>query len=389
MNVRALVLGLGLALVGVPASAQSIFNSAGIGLPMEGLDGRARALGSFGIGLPGASITPTDPAAAARVFLPAGLIVAQPTWVELDEEGGTERRKFRGTRFPLLGIAYPVFRGTMTLHMAAVFDQSYRGERAVDVELGGVTTPARDVFEQTGSVSSLSLGYARLLNPATAVGVSVGRYVGTVDRSLVRDYGETSVGQVEDYQSSGSWSYAGESVTGGVSTEIFGAVQIGASATLSTDLSADPTGSTEGGERSFQVPLQLRIGASSVLSPGLSLSASAVRADWSGTSDEIGSSSSAGSVTGFGVGMELSQVRLLGRVAPVRVGFRRTGLPFSIGGADASERVFSGGLALLLNEAEGIVLATTDFAVERGRRSAGSFSEDFWRGTVSLRLSGF
>ena len=81
--------------------------------------------------------------------------------------------------------------------------------------------------------------------------------------------------------------------------------------------------------------------------------------------------------------------RLLGRVAPVRVGFRRTGLPFSIGGADASERVFSGGLALLLNEAEGIVLATTDFAIERGRRSAGSFSEDFWRGTVSLRLSGF
>ena len=54
------------AIVAAPASveAQSIFSSAGLGRPLEAVDGRARALGSVGIGLQGGSISPGDPAAA-------------------------------------------------------------------------------------------------------------------------------------------------------------------------------------------------------------------------------------------------------------------------------------------------------------------------------------
>jgi hypothetical protein len=36
-----------------------------------------------------------------------------------------------------------------------------------------------------------------------------------------------------------------------------------------------------------------------------------------------------------------------------------------------------------------VVLATTDIGVERGRRTGGSITEEFWRGTVSVRLSAF
>jgi hypothetical protein len=87
--------------------------------------------------------------------------------------------------------------------------------------------------------------------------------------------------------------------------------------------------------------------------------------------------------------MELSRARIFGKQAPLRFGFRQSSLPFSLEADRASERVFAGGFGLGLNEAEGVVLAGVDLAVERGRRTAGPVTEEFWRGTVSLRVSGF
>jgi hypothetical protein len=206
----------------------------------------------------------------------------------------------------------------------------------------------------------------------------------------VRDYGAvTGLGAVEPYLASGSWRYSGWSVTGGASTELFGAVRVAGSATWSTDLDADATGDTEGGDRAFAVPLQLRLGVSSVLTDGLVINASAVRADWTVAAADVGVGTQVRTVLGFGAGIELSQARLFGREAPLRVGFRRSGLPFSVGGGDGTEQVYSGGLALVLNETNGVVLATTDVAVERGRRTGGSVTEEFWRGTISVRLSAF
>ncbi len=127
-----------------------------------------------------------------------------------------------------------------------------------------------------------------------------------------------------------------------------------------------------------------------MLAPGLLVSASGERADWSGIRDDLGAAGSARSVVlGFGVGIELSQMRLLGKSAPLRLGYRSADLPFGAAGAFAKERTFSGGVALTLNETNGVVLASTDLAIEKGRRTGLSFAEDFWRATVSLKLSGF
>jgi hypothetical protein len=58
-------------------------------------------------------------------------------------------------------------------------------------------------------------------------------------------------------------------------------------------------------------------------------------------------------------------------------------------GGDANEQVFTGGLGFALNETNEIVLASLDLGVERGRRLGGTYREDFWRATLSLRLLGF
>jgi hypothetical protein len=374
----------------LPVSSQSIFNSAGLGLALEALDGRSRALGSFGIGLPGGTLLPSDPAAAARVLLPTGVITAQPSWADLSQEGSTQHAYHRGTRFPLLGLAYRSLGGTFTAQFASAFDQGYSGESVTALVIDGTTLPVTDRFVQEGSISSLTAGYARMLGTQSAVGVLLGRYSGRVDRTLTRVYGDANgLGAVDPYVSAGSWRYSGWSVTAGASTERIGDVRLAASATWSTDLDAETLGPTEGPDRSFSVPLQLRVGASSALTQGLVVSASAVRADWTVAAGDVGAGTRVRTVYGAGVGLELSQGSLFGREAPLRVGFRRSGLPFSIGGGVGTEQVFSGGLALILNQSNGVILASTDLGVERGRRTGGVVTEDFWRATLSLRLSAF
>jgi hypothetical protein len=50
--------------------------------------------------------------------------------------------------------------------------------------------------------------------------------------------------------------------------------------------------------------------------------------------------------------------------------------------------VISGGFGLVLNETNETVLAGADFGLERGRRSGGGVTEDFWRLTLSIVVSG-
>ena len=390
MSTRAIALcGLLLA-AATPVGAQSLFNAAGIGLPMDAVDGRARALGSLGIGLPGpGGLLPADPAAAARLLVPGGLIVAQPAWVDLTRDGSSDHTYFKGSRFPLFAAGYPFLRGIAMIHATSVLDQGFRGERPVTVDLLGTPSQATDAFEQEGSVSTLSLGFARMVTPTVAVGVSAGRYAGTVERSLVRVFADSAAaGQAVPYGSSGEWAYHGYQLTLGASADVAG-FRVAASATASTDLDAVATSVTAGGDRSFSMPLQVRVGASGQLAPGLLVSASAGLADWSSTAEDLGGGVEAGSATSFGGGLELSQLRGFGRSTPLRLGFRRTGLPFSLDGEGANEQAFAGGFGFALNETNEVVLASVDLGVEKGRRIGGTYREDFWRATLSLRILGF
>jgi hypothetical protein len=289
-----------------------------------------------------------------------------------------------------MAAGYPIFGGMGSLSITSVLDQRFQGERPVGVDLLGTPSDAVDLFEQEGSVGTLSLGYSRFVTSAVAVGASAGRYVGSVERTLTRVFADSAAaGQAVPYASSGKWSYHGYLFTVGASADVAGLFRVAASATGSTDLDAVANSGTDGADRSYSMPLQIRVGASGQLAPGLNMSASASRADWSSTAEDIGGGTQAGSVMSYGVGLELAGMRWLGRSAPLRLGFRRTGLPFSLDGGDANEQVFSGGLGFALNETNEIVLASTDLAIERGRRIGGTYREDFWRATLSLRLLGF
>ena len=393
MSVRVVDIALCLVLARGPLEAQSLFNATGAGLPLEALDARTRALGSLGIGLQGASLMPTDPAAAGRLVVAAAVVTGQPTWADYSDSGSGQTGTFQGSRFPLVGIAYPAFSGMVTMHLESFLDQRFEGERGVTVDLLGGTADAVDRFSQEGAVSKASIGFARGLGSRASAGLSYGRYTGSIARQLVREFtgagGAEILGDVaEDFVSDGFWRYSGHSLTGGAALEIGSIARVAGSFTWSSMLDATASDETAGSDASFHLPLQLRVGASGILAPGLVLTASAARANWSVIEDDLLRPVSAQGVNAFGVGLEFSRSRFLGRTAPLRVGFRRSGLPFPFGTDEAHERVFSGGIGLALNETQGLLLAGADFAIERGLRSSGSVTENFWRVTASLHVSG-
>jgi hypothetical protein len=387
MKTRGLLLTLVCLSAAAPVSGQSLFNAAGLGVPIEALDGRARALGNVGVGLRGGSFIPTDPAALGRLVVSTGVMAAQPSWVDYESEQGVSG-KVQGTRFPLLGIAYPLLGGMMSVQVGSFLDQSYQATSVgeIDFGLGPVTTT--DEFEQDGSVSNLNFGFARMVGSQVSVGMTLGRYAGSVIRTLTRTYGDEQTQDVDDYVEQGEWTYRGHSFTAGVAADLGPAVRASLSVQVPTALNAESTDETRGADRSYDLPIQYRVGASALVGSGLVVTGSMLLADWSGAQDDLVGVGRAANSNSLGLGIEFSRARLWGKDAPIRFGYRQTGLPFSFDDGGTTERVIAGGFGLALSRSGGITLAGVDLAIERGRRSGGGLTENFWRATISLLASG-
>lgn len=75
------------------ASAQSFLGFRALGVPVEAVGGRPTSLGNLGIGLPMVAVSPTDPAAAARLAAPTITVSMQPSWGDfvMGDQSGTSR----------------------------------------------------------------------------------------------------------------------------------------------------------------------------------------------------------------------------------------------------------------------------------------------------------
>lgn len=388
-----LLLVAGLAALALPSGAagQSLLSGYGFGAPLEALDARALALGGIGMGLTGTELSPHDPAAAADLAIPAILFTTQTSWNDVQEGGQTS--DFTSTRFPSMGIMYPLNRiGTVSLSFSGVMDQTWNvsQERLLTLEGSGTQARVTDLFESEGGVSALRLGVARRLSPRLAVGANVGTYMGTVTRRFTRSFDSLEVEtSVPDYQIGGLWEYSGFIASLGATLELGGVARVSGSFSTGGDLQADPSDDTDGGSLAVNMPSEFRAGASALLSEELNLSAGLVYADW--TDAGAGMPEVQGtSVFRLGGGLEWTGASLLGKRSSIRLGYRRGDLPFRRSGdPEVSESVFSGGLGMNLLQSGEVLLARADVVVERGNRDAGVFVEEFWRFGLTLRISGF
>lgn len=387
---RALWMGVALLVVSTPGvGAQSLFNALGIGTPMAGgMDARAIGLGGMGIGLMGGDLLPADPSAAADLLLPTMVVTARPSWVHYTSGSPSESGHFGGTFFPLMGLAYPVPRvGVASVTFGSVLDQRYEANVTGTTRLDTTTTTVNDIFRSDGGVSSVRVGLARNLGSLVSVGLEYGRYTGSTSRRFMRGFPNDSL--FIPYQTGGSWTYTGSVVTGGASLRFGGVARLAGSVTWSSRLRATPSNDSVTDKGSYRVPVQYRLGASALLTRGIVLAAGAAYANW-GASGTFRDGSKGTSTMDVGFGMALTNASLFGHKTPLRLGYHRTELPFSMPGEGTPvETDLSAGFGLSLRKSGDYTLAGLDLTLERGTRQNSALTEHFWRADVTLRVSGF
>jgi len=377
------------------ASAQSLFGTHGLGIPVDGVDARARALGVNGVGLFGLStslLNPAEPAGTIR----RGLTVSMQPWGGSAKLNG-ESDNIGGTRFPLFQVLYPIGRTTVTLGYAGLLDQSWAIVADGKELLGGDSVATRDVVRSTGGIGELKLGAARYLTPRLSVGAAVGVHTGNVERSVTRTFPDSG-STLRGFQSASRWDYSGPLAAVGVRWDPTRSMRVGGSVTWSGTLNAKPQqGSTTAYK--YDLPLRFAAGVSGSVSRDLLFAVSTTLGTYgSGSYTAPGTSVNtvADKSLDVGGGLEWQSLRSGTRIFPLRAGFRYSKLPFhNANEAAAKEWSASGGIGLRLVEDDFGPLAVADLGVERGKRdgfssptSAGGLSETFWRLTATISLFG-
>lgn len=365
------------------AAAQSLLSADGFGIPLYGLSGRARALGGIGIGIAGAAISPVDPAVAADADAPILTFTGMSSYVDVTQGDATS--DFTTNRFPLVAASYPAGKwGVVSLTFASLVDQSWEDVQASSVDIGGGGEAfVRDIFESEGGVSALEFGVARRFG-GIAVGGRVGRYTGSIRRTLTRVFDSVTVGSdVPPFQTGGRWDYSGLTATLGASADLGEQAFISGSIRFGGDLDATASPDTEAPNETVTLPTKLRIGGSYLLAPELVANGGFQYADWSDT-DPTGRTEWT-----VGGGVEWTGSRILGKDGAWRIGGHRSQLPFLPDGAESgNETIFSGGFALELVRNETAPLGWFDFTLEFGSRSFGDISESIVRSTLSVSIAG-
>jgi hypothetical protein len=394
-NLRQILVGTKLlgAILLIPGavSAQSILGTSGLGLPLEPLNARARALGSVGVGLLGGNLNPMELASSTGLLIPTVNFTLQPHWGSGSLDG--ESLDSQGMRFPLIGLAYPAsaWNGMVTLTFESFMDQRWKVQEQDTEVLAGISTPVTNTFKSDGGIAALKLGWAQRVGRSLSVAVSAGFHTGSVTRTYIRTFDSLAAvsREIVAFTDGGKWQYSGPTAAVGAVWDPSTILRFGGSITWSGDLDAEPSDATKGERASYAIPTVYRLGASGVLTPRLSMTLGMSFADWTSTEDGLEPGTVAGGVWSLGGGLEWEASSFGGRTLPIRLGARRSDLPFLFGDEQPTETVLTGGLGLNLTQADQFVLAGVDLAMERGRRTAAALSEDFWRGSVTFRVSGW
>lgn len=243
--------------VAVPAAAQSLFSTGGLGLVADPQDARGSGLGGTSLGLPGAELSWDNPAGA--VGLPAaGLRVSfQLDGFDADYAG----RNSTGStaRFPLLIGAFPFGnRWAVTAGFAGFLDQNWAFEQLDTLVIGSDSVQVLDRIASDGGASRFRVGAGYRVLPTLSVGLAGELFTGGIRRVS----GRLFPGQVSPACCSASWTYSGAGVLGSVDWTPSEAVTLAVSGSAGGSLQADATSGEDAVDRSYDLPVMLNAGVS-------------------------------------------------------------------------------------------------------------------------------
>lgn len=369
-----------------PAEAQTPVSAIGLGVPVTSIDARAAALGGTGLGLRDGSLSARNPADIVLFGRPALGITYAPEDVSVQgDDGSVDTGR---SRMAVLRGAVPFDDWAVGIAFASELDQDWQVEFSDTLTTTDGTFPFTEQRSQDGGISSVNLTAARQLG-SVALGVEYAILTGRTQQRFRREF-EPSVedGSVVLNPASGraTWEYGGSRFRIGASAPLGDRVQVGADFSLAGDLTAErDTVAGPMGTRRYDMPAAVEIGASARVSDRLLVTGAGGWTGWAGS--EGGSDTYvASNVTWFGAGAELTGTRLLGANMPLRLGIRRTGLPFHAAGTEQpSETAVTFGLGVRVAEEK----ARIDVGFELGSRGDlgdSGVEESFQRLSLSLAI---
>ena len=392
------ILLLALLAAAQPVGAQSLFGVRGLGVPVDPIDPRGRALGSSGLGLLGLNTSMVNPAELAGIRRRGVVAALQPFYGSEELAGGEDN--VSGTRFPLIQLLYPARqRLVIGLGFGGVLEQSWSSITEIAEPVGSDTVDVREFLGATGALTQVRLTIAHELTPSVLLGIAGGVYAGGLERELTRVFLDSATSLLP-FTRLTNWEYRGTFATLGVAVDPSNTTRLAASLMVSTDIKAVPR-HENGTRHSYDMPMRFSLGASTLVSSRLLATGSAQYTTWKegavytppGTSPTL--VVTARPTWDVGAGLEWEQLRTGRRVFPLRAGFRFSQLPFHQTDEEPAKEVSGSlGVGLRLVADEFGPLAMGDIGLERGRRTgwagpiAGGLTENFWRFTASITLFG-
>ena len=383
---RSLPFVVALALAGVqPVAAQSIFASKGLGVPVPAADARTRAMGGVGIGLQGHSPSLLSPAEAADYGFRGLIASLQSANHSVDLDGA--QSDFGANRFPMLQFIYPVGeRYVFTAGYGGFLDQTWAAFADRTEIIGGKEVDVRDLIKSDGSIAQVQLGAAYRLTPGVAVGLAGGFYSGGLDRRVTRTFTGSERAVVDSFTPALTWSQRAPFASVGIRWDVPALLRLAGSVTWAGTLKGRAENALAD-DFEVDMPRQVAAGASADLSPRLLAAASGRWSGWSSATSDAAPCGAAPDTWEVGGGLEWELFRVGARAFPLRLGYHYSQYPFGGDGSTPTEKAFAFGGGLRFNPSPAGPRAALDAAVERGTRD-GSFTEDFWRFTVSLSVYG-
>ena len=369
------------------AEGQSLLGSTGLGMRLEPIDATQRALGGVAIAGRTPTIIPGDPTASLDLLASTASVTLQPMWGSY--KIGSNQGEFSGTRFPVVGIAFPLgTTGVATLTLNSFFDQNSSASVKDTLQLMGNDIPITDKSDLLGGLSALRLGWAQRISSSIALGASAGVYTGSVERSVVRSFDLDSlplVTPIKEFSDKKEWTYSGPLLSINLSWNPNSSLQLGTALQWSGKINMSPIGASEGEKQSIKAPLELKLGGNWIINPGISLNVGLSSSDWSNSGYPELDAVAVGRTTTYGIGLEWEATRFWSGPFPLRFGYRRSTMPFTFKGHITKEQSASVGFSVVVAEALELPIAAIDVAMERGKHSASGLEENFNRLTVTLR----
>lgn len=369
-----------------PASAQSLFATRGLGVPVAAVDARGAALGSIGVGLLGFHTSMVNPAELAGLSRRGVSAALQPVSTSVNVDGVEDGTS--GTRFPAVSILYPVSpRLVLSLGYGGYLDQTWGVLSQSQQVINDEEVTINDLLRSTGGIAQMRLSGSYALTPTLAVGAAAGLLAGNVERLAIRTFAD-SANSIRAFEERRRWRYSAPIGVAGFRWDPASGIRVGASVMAGGELAArsDDEGAVE---RDYGSPLEVTAGASVRISPLLMATAGGSMSRMPGTD---GTTTTSDAMRAGG-GLEYQGLRSGLRTYPIRLGVRWSQLPYHLENeSQPTELGFSGGLGFRLGDPMDPA-AVADFSVERATRTGltgGAVSdgvdEQLWRITFSLSL---